>query len=110
MISLTREEIMNLSQIVISSGIKHAPGVFAFTEQGIAMLSTVLRSERAIEVNISIMRAFVKLREMISSNKDLSYRLDELEHKYDRQFKLVFDAIRQLMAPPDRKSGRSDLW
>ena len=101
MLSLTREEIMNLSQIVISSGIKHAPSVFAFTEQGVAMLSTVLRSERAIDVNISIMRAFVKLREMISSNKDLSSRLDDLENKYDSQFKLVFDAIRQLMAPPD---------
>jgi ORF6N domain-containing protein len=101
MLSLTREEIMNLSQIVISSGIKHAPSVFAFTEQGVAMLSTVLRSERAIDVNISIMRAFVKLREMISSNKDLSRRLDDLENKYDSQFKLVFDAIRQLMAPSD---------
>jgi hypothetical protein len=101
MLSLTREEIMNLSQIVISSGIKHAPSVFAFTEQGVAMLSTVLRSERAIDVNISIMRAFVKLREMISSNKELSRRLEDLEKKYDSQFKLVFDAIRQLMTPPD---------
>ena len=101
MLSLTREEIMNLSQIVISSGIKHAPSVFAFTEQGVAMLSTVLRSERAIDVNISIMRAFVKLRQMISTNKELSRRLNDLENKYDSQFKLVFDAIRQLMVPPD---------
>jgi hypothetical protein len=60
-----------------------------------------LRSERAIDVNISIMRAFVKLREMISSNKELSRRLEDLEKKYDSQFKLVFDAIRQLMTPPD---------
>lgn len=67
MLTLTREEIMNLSQTVISSVIKHAPNVFAFTEQGVAMLSTVLRSERAIEVNIQIMRAFVKLREMKST-------------------------------------------
>lgn len=106
MLSLTREEIMNLSQIVISSGIKHAPSVFAFTEQGVAMLSTVLRSERAIEVNISIMRAFVKLREMISSNKELSRRLGDLEKKYDKQFKLVFDAIRQLMTPPETKKRK----
>lgn len=106
MLSLTREEIMNLSQIVISSGIKHAPSVFAFTEQGVAMLSTVLRSERAIEVNISIMRAFVKLREMILSNKELSRRLGDLEKKYDKQFKLVFDAIRQLMTPPETKKRK----
>jgi hypothetical protein len=65
------------------------------------MLSTVLRSERAIEVNISIMRTFVKLRQMISTNKELSRRLNDLENKYDSQFKLVFDAIRQLMTPPD---------
>lgn len=106
MLSLTREEIMNLSQIVISSGIKHAPSVFAFSEQGVAMLSTVLRSERAIEVNISIMRAFVKLREMILSNKELSLRLGDLEKKYDKQFKLVFDAIRQLMTPPETKKRK----
>jgi hypothetical protein len=72
----------------------------AFTEQGVAMLSTVLNSERAIEVNILIMRAFVILREMIASHKDLARRLDELEQKYDGQFKIVFEAIRQLMAPP----------
>ena len=64
------------------------------------MLSTVLRSKRAILVNIEIMRAFVKLREMLASNSELSRRLDELESKYDRQFKVVFDAIRQLMSPP----------
>ncbi|MBI5663465.1 MAG: ORF6N domain-containing protein [Nitrospirae bacterium] len=73
---------------------------YVFTEQGVAMLSSVLNSERAIEVNILIMRAFVKLREMIASHKDLAKRLDELENKYDSQFKVVFDAIRQLMTPP----------
>lgn len=73
---------------------------YAFTEQGVAMLSSVLNSERAIEANVEIMRAFVRLREMIASNKDLARRLDELEKKYDRQFKIVFDAIRELMAPP----------
>jgi len=76
---------------------------YVFTEQGVAMLSTVLNSERAIEVNIHIMRAFVKLREMIASHKDLVKRLDELESKYDEQFKVVFDAIRELMAPPEPK-------
>ena len=64
------------------------------------MLSSVLNSERAIEANVEIMRAFVRLRGMIASNKDLARRLDELEKKYDRQFKIVFDAIRELMAPP----------
>jgi hypothetical protein len=103
MFALTRDEIMDLSQIVISSRIKHAPNVFVFTEQGVAMLSSVLNSERAIQVNIAIMRAFVKLREMIATNKDLARRLDNLERKYDSQFKVVFDAIRQLMTPPAPK-------
>ncbi len=78
---------------------------YVFTEQGVAMLSSVLNSERAIDVNIEIMRAFVRLRQLLSSNKELSRRLDELEKKYDAQFKVVFDAIRQLMTPPatDRK-------
>src|SRR5215510_12528877 len=75
---------------------------YVFTEQGVAMLSTVLNSERAILVNIEIMRTFVKLRQMLASNAELSRRLDELESKYDRQFKLVFDAIRELMSPPIR--------
>jgi hypothetical protein len=79
---------------------------YAFTEQGVAMLSGILKSERAIEVNIQIMRAFVALRQMISTNKELSHRLDDLEKKYDSQFKLVFEAIRQLMAPPDPPKKR----
>jgi hypothetical protein len=78
---------------------------YVFTEQGVAMLSTVLNSERAILVNIEIMRAFVKLRQILASNGELSLRLDELESKYDKQFRVVFDAIRQFMATPirDRK-------
>lgn len=71
----------------------------AFTEHGILMLSSVLNSKRAIHVNIEIMRAFVRLRQMLASNVELSRRLDELESKYDRQFKVVFDTIRTLMAP-----------
>jgi len=77
--------------------IKHLP--YAFTEHGILMLSSVLKSERAIHVNIEIMRAFVRLRQMVTSNVDLSGKLTELERKYDRQFKVVFDAIRHLMNP-----------
>ena len=105
MFELTREEIFGISQLVTSSTLKFSKRVSAFTEQGVAMLSTVLRSKRALHVNIEIMRAFVKLRQMLASNAELSRRLDELEGKYDRQFKVVFDAIRQLMspAPPDRK-------
>ena len=72
------------------------------------MLSSVLRSKRAIQVNVAIMRAFVKLRELMETHKDLARRLDELERKYDAQFKVVFDAIRELMkpaAPPERRIG-----
>jgi hypothetical protein len=79
---------------------------YAFTEQGVAMLSSVLNSDRAIEVNIAIMRAFVRLREMIASHKDLARKLDELEKKYDAQFRVVFDAIRQLMAPVSKEDRK----
>jgi len=103
MFQLTKPEFEHLkSQIAISSskwgGRRHAP--YAFTEQGVAMLSSVLRSKRAIQVNIAIMRAFVQLREMIASNKGLARRLNELEKKYDGQFRVVFEAIRELMAEP----------
>ena len=77
---------------------------YAFTEQGVAMLSSVLRSKRAIAVNVvEIMRAFVRLRRILASNAELSLRLDDLEGKYDRRFKIVFDAIRQLMSPAPSK-------
>jgi phage regulator Rha-like protein len=79
---------------------------YAFTEQGVAMLSSVLNSDRAVEVNIQIIRVFVKLREMIASHKDLVRRLDELEKKYDAQFRVVFDAIRELMTPPDEEQRK----
>lgn len=78
----------------------------AFTEQGVAMLSSVLRSPRAVQVNIEIMRAFVKLRELLTSNRELARKLNALEKKYDSQFKIVFDAIRQLMAPPVKPKRR----
>jgi hypothetical protein len=98
---------LNRSQIVIGSQKHRDPRArpYAFTEQGVAMLSSVLRSKRAITVNIEIMRAFVKLRQLFMSNTELARRLDELESKYDKQFKIVFVAIRHLMAKPvkDRK-------
>ena len=76
---------------------------YAFTEQGVAMLSSVLRSETAIKVNIAIMRTFVQLRQIMQSNKKLSKQLEDMENKYDEQFKIVFKAIHQLMTPPARK-------
>jgi hypothetical protein len=90
------------SQIGISKpegrgGRRYAP--YAFTEQGVAMLSSVLHSEQAVQVNIEIMRAFVRLREILATHHDLAWKLDSLERKYDSQFKAVFDAIRQLMEP-----------
>jgi hypothetical protein len=94
-VRISRSQIVTLKR---GQNIKYLP--HAFTEQGVAMLSSVLRSERAIQVNVEIMRTFVRLREMIASHKDLARRLSELEMKYDAQFKSVFDAIRQLMAPP----------
>jgi hypothetical protein len=102
MFELTREEIRNISQSVTCSfTMKHAKSVYAFTEQGVAMLSSVLNSPRAILVNIAIMRAFVQLRAILSSHTDLARKLEELEKKYDAQFRVVFDAIRQLMTPSD---------
>ena len=100
MFQLNAEEFANLkSQFGISSwgGIRTAP--YAFTEQGVSMLSSVLHSTRAIQVNIEIMRAFVRLRQMLESNAELSRKLATLEKKYDIQFKAVFDAIRDLMTP-----------
>jgi len=107
MFQLNEEEFQALkSQIVISSwgGIRRA-NPYAFTEQGVAMLSSVLRSQRAIQVNIEIMRAFVRLRRILASHAQLARKLDALEKKYDTQFKVVFDAIRELMtpAPPNRR-------
>ena len=105
MFQLSKEEFSNLkSQIVISSwgGLRRATP-YAFTEQGVAMLSSVLRSKRAIQVNIEIMRAFIRLRRMLASHAELARKFEALEKKYDAQFKVVFDAIRQLMTPPAPK-------
>ena len=105
MFQLSKEEFSNLkSQIVISSwgGLRRARP-YAFTEQGVAMLSSVLRSKRAIRVNIEIMRAFVRLRQMLASHIELARKFEELEKKYDSKFKVVFDALRQLMVRPEPK-------
>jgi phage regulator Rha-like protein len=103
MFQLSKDESKNLRCHFGTSsqrgGRRYPP--YAFTEQGVAMLSSVLNSERAIKVNIEIMRAFVRLRQILAQNKELAKRLDELEKKYDVQFKIVFDAIRQLMSPPE---------
>ena len=110
MFQLTAEEATSLRSHIVtlkpSRGEHRKYHPYAFTEQGVAMLSSVLHSERAIQVNIAIMRTFVRLREMIGSNKVLARRLNELEKKYDTQFRVVFEAIRELMAEPDPKSRR----
>jgi hypothetical protein len=104
MFQLSREELESWrSQFVMSNpaakmGLRRPP--YAFTEQGVAMLSSVLRSSRAVAVNIQIMRAFVKIRRVLSTHKELARKLDDLEKQYDHQFAIVFDAIRQLMTPP----------
>jgi hypothetical protein len=108
MFQLSSQEFENLRcQFGISSswgGRRHPP--YAFTEQGVAMLSSILRSRRAAQVNVEIMRTFVRLRRILAENAGLARRLDELEKKYDVQFKVVFDAIRQLMQPPEPKKKR----
>jgi len=111
MFQLTAEEYKDLrfqygiSKDTISrGGRRYLP--YVFTEQGVAMLSSVLNSERAVKVNIQIMRTFVRLRRMLLSNKELALRLDELEKKYDNQFKVVFEAIRQLMLPESKPKKR----
>lgn len=102
MFQVTHAEAARLTPQTASSpgrgGRRYLP--FAFTEEGVAMLSSVLRSDRAVRVNVEIMRAFVRMRRMVIDHKDLSQRLDALEAKYDDQFKVVFEAIRQLMEPP----------
>lgn len=123
MFQLTREEVGILGSLSVASAsletkplrsqivilkrgkhIKYAP--YAFTEQGVAMLSSVLRSPQAVSVNIEIMRAFVRLRQILASSAEFAKKLDTLENKYDSQFKVVFDALRQLMQPLPAKPKR----
>jgi hypothetical protein len=111
MFQITREEAESLrSQIVtlkkVGRGMHRKYFPFAFTEQGVAMLSGVLSSPRAVQVNIAIMRAFVWMRQMLVSHEEFARKLDALERKYDHQFRVVFDAIRALMEPPKRPGRR----
>jgi hypothetical protein len=92
-----------MSQIVTSSRRKLIAPPYAFTEQGVAMLSSVLRSRRAVEVNIAIMRTFVRLRRLMDSNRDLARKIEAMEKKYDEQFAVVFDAIKRLIAEDDAR-------
>src|SRR4030042_2406720 len=104
MLELTKEEYHALryqfGTLKRGEHSKYLP--MAFTEEGVAMLSSVLNSKRAIEVNILIMRAFVRVRQLAASHKDLLKKIEEMENKYDRQFQVVFEAIKQLMAPPEK--------
>ncbi|MDI6735126.1 MAG: ORF6N domain-containing protein [bacterium] len=105
---LTKEEkdevVANCDHL---KSLKYSPQLpYAFTEQGVAMLSSVLNSERAILVNIQIMRAFTKLRKILASHEDLRRKLEDMEMKYDTQFKVVFDAIKSLMTPPTKEQKK----
>jgi len=107
MFQLNKEEFEILkSQFVISSWGGRRTLPYAFTEQGVAMLSSILRSEQAIKVNIMIMRTFVKLRKIIFSNKKLAQKIESMENKYDRQFLIIFDAIQRLMKPLNDSSRK----
>jgi hypothetical protein len=110
MFQLTPEEWSNMkSQIVTSSRRKLSAVPYAFTEQGVAMLSSVLRSQRAVEVNIAIMRTFVQLRRLMDSNRDLRLRIEAMETRYDEQFSQVFDAIKQLIAEDKSRKAKPPI-
>ena len=99
-----KEELRFQIETSNKGGRRYKP--YAFTEQGVAMLSSVLHSDRAVQVNIEIMRAFVRLRQLLATHKDLARKLEELERKYDQQFAAVFQAIRDLMIPPTKAKRR----
>lgn len=110
MFTLTREEIARISQFGTSSdGLKFSKSVAVFTEQGVAMLSGLLNSPRAVQVNIEIMRAFVRMRQMLTEHADLGRKLKALEKKYDAQFKVVFEAINELMEPVDEEDAAKEI-
>lgn len=107
MFQLTKQELQNLMcQFGTSSwgGTRKLP--YAFTEQGVAMLSGVLHSKRAIQVNIQIMRAFIQLKRMLLTNAGLRHKIEDIEKKYDKQFAIVFQAIKQLLEPPPHKEKK----
>jgi len=109
MFQLNQDEATELSRsqfVTVKRGdnIKYLP--FAFTENGVAMLSSVLKSERAITVNIQIIRTFTKIRELLATHKDLQKKIENMEKKYDHQFQIVFDAIKQLITPSEIKKRK----
>jgi phage regulator Rha-like protein len=108
MFQLTKGEYESLrSQFVTLRRGQHRKYLpYAFTEQGVAMLSSVLNSKRAIQVNIQIMRTFIKLREMLLTHKELKQKIEAMEREYDYQFKIVFDAIKKLLEPPEKPKGK----
>lgn len=109
MFRLEIREVVNLRSQIVTANLAHARRrnlPYAFTEQGVAMLSSVLRSPRAVQVNVEIMRAFVRLRRMLLENAELARKLDALERRYDGQFRVVFEAIRELMEPADEPVRR----
>ncbi|MBL4694732.1 ORF6N domain-containing protein [Candidatus Gracilibacteria bacterium] len=109
MFQMSRDEFeiwkcqIGTSNSSFTMGVRKRP--YAFTEQGIAMLSSVLRSQRAVQVNIAIMRTFVRLREMLSGNKNLTKKLEEMESRYDKQFRVIFDAIREMTSDDGPQIG-----
>ncbi|HUC31387.1 MAG TPA: ORF6N domain-containing protein, partial [Candidatus Paceibacterota bacterium] len=112
MFQLTRDEFKSLrSQIATLKIGRGGQGYlpYVFTEQGVAMLSSVLRSDRAVAVNIAIMRTFVRLRQLLASNKELAEKVAEMEKKYDKQFKIVFDVLKQLMGPPAEEADKNPI-
>jgi len=113
---LTREEIERISQNVISSGLKFSKSVYAFTQEGVAMLSGVLHSKRAVMVNIAIMRAFIRLREFLLQNKDLARKIENLERQFGKRFEahdkkiaIIFEAIRALLGEEEKKANKEPL-
>ena len=105
-------QVLDSKEFTVAAGLTSGRGThakytsYAFTEQGVAMLSSVLKSERAIAVNVEIMRSFVKLRSMLSEHVDMKRKLSQLEKKYDEKFRVVFDAIHELMTPPEPAKKR----
>src|SRR5579863_10687835 len=102
-LSYAEFKILKSQSVTSSWGGARRSRPYAFTEQGVAMLSSVLRSERAVQVNIAIMRAFVRLRTLMATHEDLRRKIEQMEKKYDKQFAVVFEALRQLMEPPKTK-------
>ena len=109
MMALTREEITRISQIVISSNIRFSKRVYAFTEQGVAMLSSVLRSKTAIQINIQIMRAFTRIRQLILDSADLRREIEELRQETDGKFRIAFQTLEQLLTEEPRPKKRKHL-